>query len=130
MGELRPDLAVLGYTEPIPTVDPGDLRGMYEFIRKTLREAAPNSTTVEAPERHSIGIDVHLLAKECSPGANVFAAWLRSSLLEMLLQQGLLVQWLHGNDLDGRVFQAAASFPIASIGRFDPEGFLEQLRKL
>jgi hypothetical protein len=68
------DLTVAGFSafmagEPIPAVDPHDLRGV----------ATPQSS-----------ISVALLAEACAPGANVIAVSLRGLLLDAMASQGLL----------------------------------------
>jgi hypothetical protein len=75
----------------------------------------------------TIGIDVKLLARVCSPEANVLAVWARSALLGILVQQSLLTSWQRGTQLDDAVFDVAAAFPIAAFDQFDPDAFLQQL---
>ena len=58
-----------------------------------------------AEQPSSIGFSPEVLAQECSPGADVFAVWLRTAILDLLSQQGLLNSWLHDGELDERVFR-------------------------
>jgi len=97
---------------PIPAVDPRDLRAVWELTKQAQAQVAQSA---------SFGIDARLLASVCSPGANVFAVSTRNALLDVLAQQGLLDQ------PDAVVFDVAATFPIARMDRFDPDDFIRQL---
>ncbi len=114
------DFSALKAGGPIAAVDPGDLRAVWEFVRK-LR------TPDDADPASSVGIDIRLLANVCAPGANVVAAAMRSILLDALARQGLLAAWQRGDRLDDVVLELAATFPIPRIEEFDPEAFVEQL---
>ena len=111
--------------EPIPAVDPDDLRGVLELSHKLRAQFAQNSETdIAAPPP---SIDVALLAEACAPGANVVAVSLRSALLDAMLSQGLLAPWQRNAGLDQAVFNAAATFPIRPLDRFDPDDFVQSL---
>ena len=115
------DLAPLGDGEPVPTVTPADLSAVYVLMLRVRADLPMDIETPGSPEQSSIGICASLLADACGPGANVFAIWLRSALLEMVLRQGLLAPWQRGDQL-------AATFPISRLDQFDGGAFLEQLR--
>ncbi len=101
--------------EPIPAVDPQDLRGVFELSHKLRAQFVQNSET---------SIDVALLAKACAPGANVIAVSLRTALLDAMASQGLLAPWHRSAGLDQAVFNAAATFPIPALDRFDANDFV------
>jgi hypothetical protein len=94
--------------EPIPAVNPADLRGVWELIRQSSAQSPGAS------------FDIALLAGACAPGADAFAVSFRVALLEGLVGQGLLV-------LDEAVFDFAATFPIPRLDKFDPDEFLRRL---
>ena len=73
-------------------------------------------------------ITLDLMARTCTPGANLAAVWLRHSRLRLLIRQGLLAHWLHGTELDDAVYRVAANFPMHGVD-FDPEMFLQKLRE-
>lgn len=121
------DFSALTAGGPIPTVNPGDLRGVWELMRETHAEFLGNREPELGGQQPAIGICVSLLAQACSPGANVLAVWARSALLGILVHQGLLTSWQRGTQLDDAVFDVAATFPIPGLDRFDPDAFLQQL---
>ena len=121
------DFSALTAGGPIPTVNPGDLRGVWELVQETQAESLGNREPEPGGQQPGIGIDVRLLGQVCSPEANVLAAWARSILLGILVHQGLLTSWQRGTQLDDAVFDVAATFPIPGLDRFDPDAFLQQL---
>jgi hypothetical protein len=77
----------------------------------------------------SVGFDAGLIAQQCSSGAEVFAVFFRTALLQLLLRQGMLDDWREGDEFRDTVFGAAATFPLQhGIESFDPEAFIERLR--
>lgn len=121
------DFSALTAGGPIPSVNPGDLRGVWELMHETHAEFLGNPEPELGGQQTAIGIDVRLLARVCSPEANVLAVWARSAMLGILVHQGLLTSWQRGNQLDDSVFDVAATFPIPGLDRFDPDTFLQQL---
>ncbi len=121
------DFEAMNAGKPIPVVDPVDIRRVWAFIAKVGAAPSHDKEQKAAEQPSSIGVSFESLAQECSHGADIFAVWLRTSILGLLSQQGLLNPWLHNGEPDDRVFQVAASFPIAGIERFNPHEFLEQL---
>lgn len=112
---------------PIPTVNTGDLRGVWELMHETRAQILGNREPELGGQQPAIGICVSLLAQVCGPEANVLAVWARSTLLGILVDQGLLTSWQRGTQLDDAVFDVAATFPIPALDRFDPDAFLQQL---
>jgi hypothetical protein len=121
------DFSALTAGGPIPSVNPGDLRGVWELMHETHAEFLRNAEPELAGQQTAIGIDVRLLARVCNPEANVLAVWARSAMLGILVHQGLLTSWQRGTQLDDAVFDVAATFPIPGLDRFDPDAFLQQL---
>jgi hypothetical protein len=124
------DLALASFSaflagEPIPAVDPKDLRGLWALKHKLVAEFAQNPKGDVATPAPSI--DVALLAGACAPGANVLAVWVRSTLLDLAVSQGLLAPWQQATLLDHAVFDLAATLPIPRLDRFDPDDFLQRL---
>ena len=108
------DFSALTAGGAIPSVNPGDLRGVWEIMRETQQTA--------------IGIDVRVLASVCSPEANVLAVWARGAMLWILAHRGLLTSRQRGNQLDDAVFDAGATYSLpGGLNGFDPDAFLEQL---
>jgi hypothetical protein len=102
-------------SQPIPVVDSHDLRAVWDLTRQTLEQLGGE---------RSFGIDINLLTQVCHPGANVFAVFMRSSLLDALVHEGLLKP-----PLDRAVFDAAAAFPIPAMDQFRPDDFIRELEK-
>jgi hypothetical protein len=105
--------------EPIPPVDPEDVKRVWELI---------------PPWRP--GNDQH---SACSPGADVSAVSLRSGMIETLERYTVLTPWQHGEELDDAVFRVAATFPLRQLAHksymiegderfgFDPNAFVQRL---
>jgi hypothetical protein len=102
-------------SQPIPAVDSQDLRAVWELTQQSKAQ-------LPAEQSSSFGIDVALVAQVCSPEANVFAVFMRSALLEVLIHEGLLTA-----PLDPAVFDVAAAFPIPAFDQFNPKDFVRQL---
>jgi len=68
-----------------------------------------------------------LLARACSPGANVPAVWLRHTQLKFLVRQGVLADWQHDAALDDAVYRVAATLPMNGL-HIDQEAFVQLLR--
>jgi hypothetical protein len=76
-----------------------------------------------------MGISASLFANEIRSGSDVIAVSLRVSLLDALLQQGMLEEWREGKELRDIVFWNAATFPLANgLKDFDVSEFVETLR--
>ena len=122
------DFEAMNAGRPTPAVAPADVSRVWAFMGKARTALGQDKQQNAAEEPSSIGFSPESLAQECSPGADIFAVWLRTAILELLSQQGLLNPWLRDGQLDERAFQVAASFPIAGIEQFNPDEFLDQLR--
>ena len=110
-----------------PQVDPDDLRRVWEFL-KTVRARLPagQSSTGAAPASSNFGIDSRLLAEHCSPGADVAAVMFRCQFMQLLVQQGALARWVHGETPDPFLFQVFAVYPV-HVGEFDTASLLQHL---
>jgi hypothetical protein len=101
----------------IPPVTKEDLKVLHEI-------------SVDMARRH-LGKDgvasVNVMARACSPEANLPAVWFRYTRLRSLVKQGVLAEWQHTTDLDDVVFQVAASIPMNGL-KVDQEAFIQQLR--
>lgn len=101
----------------IPQVSEGDLKALHAVCVDQSRRYSGKDGVV--------GLDV--MARACTPGANLPAVWLRHTELRLLVRQGLLEDWRHGTALDDTVFHLAATFPMSDM-HFDREAFTELLR--
>ncbi len=54
----------------------------------------------------------------------MIAVSLRTALLDAMASQGLLAPWQRSAGLDQAVFDAAATFPIPALDRFDANDFV------
>jgi len=72
-------------------------------------------------------VTLDMMARACSPSANLPAVWLRHSQLRSLFRQGVLAEWQHGKALDDAVFRLAATIPMTGV-EFDQEAFVRALR--
>lgn len=118
-----PDDLIAGFIEdfkngvPTPTANPADIRRMWEFTSKIREEqGATNAHIGFRPAGLPIGV----------PEASLGAVWVRTGLLDLLVQTGVLKPWTPGSEYEQRVFEVAANFPIR-VGEFDEEEFLRQL---
>jgi len=121
------DFSALTAGGPIPAVNVGDLRAVWELMQETLAEFSGNREPELRGQQSATSIDIRLLARACRPEANVLAVWARCALLGILVRQGLLTSWQRGTQLGEAVFEVAAIFPIPGVDRFDPDVFLQQL---
>jgi hypothetical protein len=102
----------------IPPVSEDDVKCLHEVCVDMTRRYSGKDGVVS----------VDIMARACSPGANLPAVWLRHSQLRLLLRQGLLAEWQHGTALDAAVYRVAATLPMNGV-RFDPETFVRRLRQ-
>ena len=103
--------------QPIPPVAEDDLRRLHEI-------------SVDMAKRY-VGKDgmvsVDLMARVCSPGANLPAVWLRYTQLRLLIREGVLAEWQHNADWDDAVYRVAATIPMNGF-QLDQEAFIQHLR--
>jgi hypothetical protein len=101
----------------IPAVDERDLKALHELcVERAKRYCGKDGA-----------ISIEIMARACSPSANLPAVWLRHTQLRSLYREGLLAEWQHGTDLEEAVFRLAATIPMRGI-RLDEEVFVQQLR--
>ncbi|MGC2196258.1 MAG: hypothetical protein WA628_16425, partial [Terriglobales bacterium] len=72
-------------------------------------------------------VGVELMARICSPGANLPAVWVRYTRLRLLTRQSVLAEWQHATDWDDAVYRVAATIPINGF-QLDQEAFVQRLR--
>ncbi len=102
---------------PIPPVAEDDFRRFHEMYADIAKRHCGKDGYVS----------VDLMARACSPGANLPAVWLRHTQLRLLLRQGVLAEWQRGAALDDAVYQLAATIPMNGV-HFDQEVFVRRLR--
>ncbi len=112
----------------VPAVKAEDVKQVWALRREVSKKHAG---------KKDIAIGVNLMTHACSPGADVEAVSFRASILEMALQEGELVPFQHGEEIDESVVQLFATFPFRAInvqpdGSFQLNGkeFEEELQKL
>jgi len=114
---------------PAPPVDRDDLKRAWELVSRFRAEHSSCQNEAGAtPGSETFGIDSRLLAEHLSPGANLAAVMFRCGFLQLLIQQGLLAPWLHGEKLDEFLFEVFATYPI-HIGEFDEASLLRHIRE-
>jgi hypothetical protein len=104
-------------SQPVPTVDPNDLRAVWELREQVRAQFAGEPSA-------SFGIDASLIRQKCGTGTNAFAAMVRCGLLEMSMRAGITA-----SQLERGGFDVAATFPIPAMDKFSPDDFLEQLAR-
>lgn len=116
---------------PLSAVDPADVEALWRFMLKANPGFADPIAVAPGAQAcaPNIGIDISLVARHCSDGADVYAVFFRTSLLGMLLRTGALSPWQREGELDAVVFEVAATLPISSLKGFAPDAFLAQVRK-
>ncbi|HVM76462.1 MAG TPA: hypothetical protein VMT75_12515 [Candidatus Saccharimonadales bacterium] len=97
--------------KPIPEVDPGDLRAVYEFVCERVAKAGGRS----------MGVGLSVYEQLCSPGANTLMVWYRASLLQLCAQ--MLGQSIPESELQS--MPADAPVPFREV----PEGLREDLNQ-
>jgi hypothetical protein len=106
---------------PIPPVDPLDLKHVHEFCEQK------NSQHRDASIEGNSAIDAGLMARVCSPGADISAVWLRNTLLSLMVRQSVLTDLQRGTELDDAVYRVAATIPMNGI-KLDPKALIQRLR--
>lgn len=91
-------------SDGVPAVDPADLRRVWNHMRETSARR-PNQ---------QIAIDIRGLQKDCNPGVNLNAVWVRASLISLMAgpQLHLLDPWMHDGEPDPVVLRVMAEVPI------------------
>jgi len=101
--------------QPIPEVEPSDLRRFHENISEHSGEAS-----------NGVAIGLGTMGLGISVG-DADPLWVRNWLLGIVLTQGLLADWQRGTELDDSVYRVAATIPVNGV-QFDPEAFVTRLR--
>ena len=115
---------------PVPTVDPVDLRSVWEMGRQMKNQLQPGLQSSSG-----VVIGAEFYERACSPGANVGAVWYRVSQISLLQMLGMLAPWIHEGVVADAVFKVAATFPMERVPigvprqglPFDVEEFLSQV---
>ena len=105
---------------PVPPVDPADIGRMWEFVKRTRAEAVQHGV------KGKIGFTSASMNGVCTPGANIGAVWARAAFIELLQTTGAIKALEPGSDLEKRVFDLLAIYPI-QMGEFDGDEFLRRL---
>jgi len=114
--------------EPVPEVDPEDLRAIWQETRDLQAKHAGQNVAV--------GFD--FLEAICKPGANAQAVWYRSAMIWVLNQaaQDQFAPWVRHGLLSDPVFRTMATIPMEWVGftereglPFDAEEFFRRLRE-
>ena len=85
-----------------PPVAEDDLRRLHEVSADMAKRRVGKDVMVS----------IDLMARVCSPGANLPAVWLRYTQLRLLIREGVLSEWQHNADWDDAVYRVAATIPI------------------
>jgi hypothetical protein len=101
----------------IPSVAEDDLR--------RLHEVAADMAKRRVGKDGMVGVD--LMARICSPGANLPAVWFRYTQLRLLIRQGVLAEWQNSADWDDAVYRVAAIIPMNGF-QLNQEAFVQHLQ--
>ena len=102
----------------IPPVAEDDLRRLHEVAADMAKRRVGKDVMV--------GVD--MMARICSPGANLPAVWIRYTQLRQLNRQGLLAEWQHSADWDPAVYRVAASIPMNGF-ELNQVAFIQRLER-
>jgi hypothetical protein len=107
---------------PIPAVGASDMKRVWQLTAEADRLASAPTDTV--------GLDMRVIAAQCSEGADAVAVFVRVMLLQLLLRNGSLDECRDGDNPFDVVFQVLATFPLPDgIQSFRPDEFRDALRK-
>jgi hypothetical protein len=113
--------------EPIPTVDPEDIKRMHEYERTHTKVNAIGWQWLQG------------LKAALSPEAEFSDVSSRHGMIQTLIIYKLLGPWQHGEELHEAVFRIAATFPLHEVKHkpymvtgdehfgFDPNAFVQRL---
>jgi hypothetical protein len=114
---------------PIPPVPPQDLKYFWKRICDIERFAPPREGEMRAIGMGAFGDDNPFKKL----GETATAVWFRCGVLHALLQEGILKEWQHGEELDDLVFSVAASIPLGGAKSkeqsINPDEFVARLRE-
>ena len=103
--------------QPVPEVDPTDLKRFHENVSERSREAGPGA----AIGLSALGLGQGISVEDAGP------LCVRNWVIGIALMQGLLADWQQRTELDGSVYRVAANIPVNGI-QFDPDAFVTRLR--
>jgi hypothetical protein len=94
--------------EPVPQVDPDDLKTVFEFVREAAKDHPVGG----------IGFSAKIFKGILKPGADVGAICYRRMMLHGLVSIAPehLALWMKDGQLDDIVFREAAQIPMEFIG--------------
>jgi hypothetical protein len=112
--------------EPVPQVDPDDLKTVWQFFKESRERSG-----------QAVATGVDLLRQVCKPGADVQAVSYRAMMLSLLTRHVQLAPRNTAGKLGDAVFRAAAEIPMEWIGvgiehqglPFDVEDFMRRVRE-
>ncbi len=101
---------------PIPPVAEDDLRSLHKVSADIAQRRVGKDGMVS----------VDLMARVCSPGANLPAVWLRYTQLSLLIRQGILADCEHPAGWENDVYRTAAIIPMNGF-QMDQKAFVQYL---
>jgi hypothetical protein len=101
---------------PIPPVAKDDLRRLHEISADMAKRYLGKNGVIA----------VEVMARACSPGADLPAVWFRYTRLRSLAREGILTEWQHNTNFDDAVYQVAATIPMNGY-QVDRELFVRRL---
>ena len=114
--------------DPVPPVDPQDLKTAYDIFQETARQHRGVATGVE------------VFRQACKPGADLPSVLYRVMMLEILLTiaKEQLVPWIRDGRPDAVLFQVISQLPMQWMETgapreglpFDLEELLQRLNKM
>jgi len=118
-----------GAGEPVPTVDPEDVKAVWELFSDFEREH---------PGRPG-AVGIEIFKRACSPGADIQAIIYRTQMMWVVQHASpeALAPWTKDERLDDAVFRAIAETPMEWMGvgvprqglPFDADDFIRRLRE-
>ena len=120
--------------QPVPEVDPADVKAVWELGRD-IEKRHP----VKTGELHAYAVGIEMFKAACKPGANIPAIFYRGMMLWMLVRhvQDQIAPWLKEGNPDDAIFRAIAQVPMEWMGvgvvrnglPFDAEDFMRRVKK-
>ena len=119
---MEPNL--IGQLESVPPVKADELKCLWLLMtRENTRQALAENQRTEA-----VGVSYRVMSEQCDASSNILAIFLRATLVESLLERGLLEDWRDGAGLRDSVFRVAATFPFSkSLSEVDCGAFVQAL---
>jgi hypothetical protein len=117
MRNLQEFIEAMNSGASAPTVEASDLRRMREILLEVKARSGDRQ----------IGILMDGLEPEFSAGADLFALFLRSVVLQGFCEEGVLADWLQNEEPAPIVFEIAARWEL-TLDKWNSSEFLMQLR--